>query len=93
MHFGAPANREVKHGADAWYYCVKYLWAIQTLCFRSAVCGEAGPGEEQILNSTTRPWGIEKIFTILNNFPQPKLLFPSESPNVKSNGGVTPRMS
>ncbi len=32
------------------------LWTSRTVVFRSAVGAEAGPGEEQILNLTTRLW-------------------------------------
>jgi len=45
------------------------LWTSRTVVFRSAVGAEAGPGEEQILNLTTRLWeGPPRSFFAAEHF-------------------------
>ncbi len=60
------------------YYYVKYLGTTRALCFCPAVGTEACPGEEQVLNLTTRPWqGPPRSFFYCEAFPELEMRAPT----------------
>src|SRR5258708_6106257 len=65
-------------GKAHYYYYVKYLGTTWALCFCPTVGTEACPGEEQVLNLTTRPWqGPPRSFFYCEAFPELEMRAPT----------------